>query len=146
MKRLFLCTIFVLSVTTLCHAQTPGCPTGHVCFTQTQANEIFDKLGQLVAAKDLIIKMQNERLTSDQTIANALKVIEGYKELEVVNGQIIIKKDQIIALYERVIQVQQQIIENLEKRLMQGKSAWQKFVSIIGKVGILLAGIAIGGL
>jgi len=98
----------------------------------------------LAAAKDVIIKFQNERLTSDAAIANALKVIEGWKEMDAINGQIILKKDQVIALYERVIQLQMNIIESLEKRLMKPKSAFNKFMDALKTVTFLLAGVALG--
>ncbi len=143
--------VFVLIILTLVFAgsaltqsATPECPPGRICFSQQQANEIFDKLSQLASAKDLIIKYQNERLTSDSTIANALKVIEGWKEMDAINGQIILKKDQVIALYERVIQLQMNIIESLEKRLMKPKSAFNKFMDALKTVTFLLAGVALG--
>lgn len=125
-------------------AQSPQCPVGWVCFTQVQANDIFDKLGQLVAAKDLNIKLLSERGVADQALANALKVIDGHIELHKVDDQIILKKDQIIALYEQVIKLQMTIIENLEKRLSKPKSTWDKIASVLKTVVTLAAGIALG--
>lgn len=122
----------------------PVCPQGHVCFTQPQANDIFEKLSQLVAAKDLILKLQTQAGTADTALANALKVIEGHVELHKVDDQIIVKKDQIIVLYERVMQIQMQIIENLEKRLMKPKSTWDKIGSVLKTIVTLAAGIALG--
>lgn len=115
-----------------------------MCFTQAQANEIFSKLNELVAAKDLIIKLQTQAGTADTALANALKVIEGHIELHKVDDQIIVKKDQIIVLYERVMQIQMQIIENLEKRLMKPKSTWDKIGSVLKTIVTLAAGIALG--
>lgn len=139
-----LCVVVLVTAIFVQSATAQTCPPDRVCFTQPQANEIFDKLNQLAAAKDVIIKFQNERLTSDAAIANALKVIEGWKEMDAINGQIILKKDQVIALYERVIQLQMNIIESLEKRLMKPKSAFNKFMDALKTVTFLLAGVALG--
>lgn len=136
--------MFAFAGSALTQSETRDCPAGLICFSQTQANAIFDKLTQLASAKDLIIKLQNERLTSDQTIANALKVIEGWKEMDAVNGQIIAKKDQIIQFYEKVMDLQMKIIENLESKLLKGKSAWGKFVDALKTVTFFLAGAALG--
>ena len=141
-------TIIITAFAFGASAQQPPlqCPTGSVCFTQAQANTIFDKLNELVAAKDLIIKLQTQAGTADTALANALKVIEGHVELQKVNDQIILKKDQIIVLYERVMQIQMQIIENLEKRLMKPRSPWGKFLDVLKTVTVFLAGAALGGI
>lgn len=145
MKKGLLILALTLLFAGIGQAQTV-CPSGFVCLPQAAANDIFDKLGQLVAAKDLIIKLQTQAGTADTTIANALKVIEGWKELDAVNGQIIVKKDEIIKLYERVMQIQMQIIENLEKRLMKGKSSFDKFIGVLKTIVTFAAGVALGGL
>lgn len=143
--KIWVISLAIVILFPLCaNSQTTACPVNMVCFEQKTANEIFDKLNQLVAAKDLIIKLQTERGTADTALANALKVVEGWKELDAVNGQIIAKKDQIITLYERVMQVQMQIIENLEKRLSRPKSPLDKIAGIIKDLGYVLAGIALG--
>ena len=141
-----ICMMMALSATTLSVSAQTSCPAGSVCFSQAQANEIFDKLNQFVAAKDLIIKLQTQAGTADTALANALKVIEGHVELQKVNDQIILKKDQIIVLYERVMQIQMQIIENLEKRLMKPRSPWGKFLDVLKTVTVFLAGVALGGI
>jgi hypothetical protein len=143
--------IFILAVFACCAisaaAQPPApapCPAGFVCLPQASANDIFDKLNQLVAAKDLIIKLQTQAGTADTALANALKVIEGHIELHAVNDQIILKKDQIILLYERVMALQMQIIENLEKRLTRGKTTLEKIAGVLKTIGYILAGAALG--
>lgn len=115
-----------------------------VCISQESANKCVSCATELIAARDVIAKFQVERATSlaEREAANTL--IKGLNDLIVVKDRIDAYKDQAFALYERVIAMQKGIIDDLEKRLMKPKSAWQKFVAILKNAAILLAGITLG--
>ncbi len=138
--------IFGLMLTFICATATAAqdCPAGNVCLPQATANEIFGKLNQLVAAKDLIAKLEKQTAQADAVIASAQRVIEDYKKLDAVNGMMIVKYEKIIELYEQTIKMYQNLVEKLEAKLNAPKSAFQKLVGILGKAVTLLAGVALG--
>ncbi len=120
------------------------CPSGMVCVPQETANRLYNIAEQLVAAKDVIIKMQSERGASDAALASALKTIEGWQSLDSINNTIIAKQKDVIALYEQTIKLYASLVENLEKRLSKPKSAWSRFVDVLKNAAILLAGVSLG--
>jgi hypothetical protein len=120
------------------------CPSGQVCIPQETANRLFDVASQLVEAKDVIAKMLAERGASDAAIASAMKTIEGWKNLDEINNTIIAKQRDVIALYERTIQLYAGLVDSLEKRLSKPKSAWSRLVDVLKNAAILLAGISLG--
>ena len=141
MKKYLIIAILSLTFAGASYAQ--ACPDGSVCFTQAQANDIFDKLSQLVAAKDAIAKLLAERGASDAVIASATRVIEDYKQLDAINGMMIVKFKQVIELYEKTLTMYASLVEKLEKKLDAPRSAWQKFVNAIKVIGYILAGAAL---
>lgn len=154
MRRTILITafLFFLGISTPAQ-QPPACPVGHVCITQELANKLFVTVDQLLAAKDLIAKLQAAGSTDATALAQALKVIEGWKEVDAVNGLIIIKYERVIALYEKVVALHEKaldtafkIIERLETQLNKPKSAWKKFLGGLKRAFDILTGIVIGKL
>lgn len=137
---LFVIGAFAWSV----NAQAVDCPTGMVCIPQATFNKTLDRLEELVASKDVIAKMLTERGASEAALNSALKTIEGWKSLDEINNVIILKQKDVIALYEKVITMYQNVVEKLEQRLAKPKSAWQKFVGILKTAATLLSGIALG--
>lgn len=115
-----------------------------VCISQTAANKCVSAAAELIEARNVIAKFQEERAASIAERAAAKTVIQGLNDLIAVKDRIDAYKDQAFALYERVIAMQKGIIDDLEKRLMKPKSAWQKFVAILKNAAILLAGITLG--
>jgi hypothetical protein len=120
------------------------CPAGKVCVDQATANKLFDAVNQLISAKDVINKMLQERNSSDATIAAANKVIDAMNQREEINGQIILKLKDLNAVYEKVIALQQTIIEKLTTQLNKPKSAFSKFMTALKEIGYLAAGVLIG--
>lgn len=141
---LFVGIVFFFQVGAM--AQTVGCPAGQVCLDQATAREIFDKLSQLIASKDLIIKLQSERGTSDVALQKALAIIEQWKEVDSINTLMQTKYQAIITLYENTLKMAFEIIDRQAKQLNRGKSAWDKFVGVITKVANVLIGVGIGRL
>lgn len=125
-------------------AQSSSCPQGMVCYSQDQNNQIFQKLTELANARDVIAKMLSERNASDAAIASANKLIEVYKQMDVINGQIVAKQSQVIALYEQTIKLYANLVEKLQTQLNKPKSAWQKFLSTVRDIALLAVGLTIG--
>lgn len=138
---LILAAFFVFATAT---AAQDVCPAGKVCIDQTTANRLFNTVEQLVEAKDVIAKMLQERGASDAAINSALKVIEGWKQLDAINNTIILKQKDVIALYERTLKMYADLVEKLEARLMKPKSAFSKLMDAIKTVLTLAAGVALG--
>lgn len=117
---------------------------GFICLPQAQANSVFERLEQLVAAKDTIAKLLAERGASDAVIASAQRVIEDFKQLDAINGMMIVKYKMVIDLYEKTLTMYAALVEKLETMLNKKQSAWQKLASALGKIATLLAGVALG--
>jgi hypothetical protein len=127
------------------HAQTV-CPQGEVCYTPTQNADILQKLNELINARDVIAKFTVERAASSSTIDAANKIIDAYKQMDVINGQIIAKQKDVMALYENTLKLQAELIDKLMLKINAPKSAWQKFISAVRDIAILAAGLSIGRL
>lgn len=149
-KFILVCTI-VLGFAIPALSQTTDCPADKVCISQQTANTLFKAATDLVAAKDAIIKMMAERGTTDAELIKALKLVDEWKEVDVVNGQMILKHEQIEALYEKTITLYQKaldnafaIIDKLNTQLHGKKSVWSQFLSGLKTTLTILAGIGIG--
>ena len=144
MRKTLLCLTLVFCGALVTFAQSTQCPQGQVCLDQATANDIYKKPDELVAAKDAINKMLAERNASDAAINAANMLIESYKQQDAVNGQIVLKYKDAMAMYEQVVKMQQQVIDSLTKRLNAPKSTFAKVMTVIKEIGILLAGVTIG--
>lgn len=133
--------VFILACGLTAFAQ---CPPEHVCITQADANKIFAKLTELVDAKEAIVKLTAERMQSDAVIASAQKVIADFTALDNTHKMQIAKYENIVALYEKVITMYQSLVDKLEKKIDAPRSAWQKLVSILKTVTVLITGVTIG--
>lgn len=139
---LILITLLLLAYSQAVHAQT--CPQGSVCYTQDQNNEILKQLNAFVAAKDLIVKLQAEGIKSDSAIAAANNLIAALNQRDEINGQIILKYKDVIALQDKVIAMYQAIVDKMQAQLNKPKSAWQKFIQTLREVAYLAGGILLG--
>jgi hypothetical protein len=115
-----------------------------VCLPQEAANKLLQVAEQLIAAKDVIAKMQIQNATGDAVIASAQRVIEDYKKLDEINQMMIVKYKDIVALYERTLMLYSGLVEKLEEKLSKPKTGWNKFLDILKHAAILLSGIALG--
>ena len=122
------------------------CSAGSVCVSQSTIDSASAAITELIAARDVIKKFEAERVmtTAERTAAQVL--IKNLNDVIDVRGRIIGEYESMIKLYKSVIDMQGQIIERLEKQLMKGKSGWQKFVGILEKVVLVLAGAGLSGL
>ncbi len=137
MKTLFL--IMVLSISAFAQ-----CETGSVCISQETINKAALVADKLRVANEVIEKFQIERGASLAEREASQVLIKGLNELILTKDKIIIEYERINALYSKVIEFQNQIIENLEKRLNKPRTTWQKFLKVLKEVALVIAGIAIG--
>lgn len=142
-KRIFIIAIVLIAGAISISAQGV-CPADKVCISQETANKLFTTVDQLIAAKDLITKLTNERSTSDVALAKALHVIEEWKEVDVVNGMIQAKYEKMMDLYEKTVTLAFSVIEKLQTQLNKPKSGWNKFLDGVKQVLTIVVGIVIG--
>lgn len=139
-----LLTLTICFILTLSAKAQDTCPQGQVCLPQATANKLLSTVEQLIAAKDTIAKLLNERGQSDAVIASANRVIEDYKQLDAINGMIVAKQKLVIDLYEKTLTMYASLVEKMEVQMNKGKTGWQKFTAVLGKIAVLLAGVLIG--
>lgn len=142
--RITVYTLVVYLAFTISAQAQDVCPADTVCLPQQTANKLLDSVNQLIEAKTLIAKLLTERGASDAVIASANRVIEDYKVLDGINTLQVTKYKDMMALCERVIALYASVVDKLETQLNKPKSGWAKFVGILEKVVVLLAGAALG--
>lgn len=115
-------------------------------------------LNDATKAFALVVELR-DALEKERTASGATTVVKAalQAQIDALNGLIVIKdrkeavyqslldlRDQAFAVYEKVIKIQADMIERLTTQLNKPQSGWQKFVRIIEKVVIILAGVALG--
>ena len=115
-----------------------------VCISQEAANKCVKAAAELIEARNVIQEFQKERAASIAEREKAAVVIAGLNELVVVKDRVIASYEQINTLYKQVIELQQGIILELEKRLTKPKSAFGKFMDALKTLTYFLAGAALG--
>ncbi len=146
--RTILCLgcIYLASIVGI-NAQCVATPTD-ACIEVHQS--LLDRSSQvateLKAARDVIAKFETER-TFTEAERNAAKTLTAsLNEALDVRGRIIADQERMQTIYQRVIDMQSEIIERLEKQLSKGKSGFQKLAGILEKVVLVLAGAGLAGL
>lgn len=142
MKRLII--VFTLLLFFTVSAKAQDCPTGMVCLPQVEANKLFDVVNRLVAAEDALRKLQLSSGATEVALARALSVIGKHEEREAINGTIILKLKDLVAVSEQITELWKKYALDLEKRLNKPKSTWDKIGGILKRAADILAGIAIG--
>lgn len=143
--RLKLCFLIILFIGAVAGVKAQDvCPIGQVCLPQATANRLLDTVNQLIAAKDLISKLTNERGASDAVIASANRIIDDYKKLDDINGMMILKYKDIIALYEKTMAMYVSLVEKLTAQINKPKTGWQKLLATLERIADIAAGIALG--
>lgn len=142
MKIFLILTILFIGTFTV-NAQTV-CPQGEVCYTPAQNADILQKLNELIAARDVIAKFTAERAASSATIDAANKVIDAYKQMDVINGQIIAKQKDVMVLYETTMKLYAELVEKMQIQLNKPKSGFDKFMAALKEIALIAAGVVIG--
>ena len=115
-----------------------------VCISQDAANKCVAAAAELIEARKVITDFQKERAASVAEREAASVLIKGLNDLIAVKDRIEVEREKMTALYERVIQMQQGIIDRLEQRLAKPKSGFSKFLDALKAVGYILAGVSLG--
>ncbi len=115
-----------------------------VCINQSAANSCASAVAQLIEARKAISEFTAERATSLAERQAAAKVIEGLNALNIVKDRVTASYEQINTLYRQAIDLQQTIILNLERQLNKPRSAFDKFISTLKTLAVLLAGVSLG--
>ena len=145
MKKLILITAFSLFAAISLSAQcvdTADDPC--VSIKQSTVNRSAQVADELIAARDAIVKFKTERAATDAERAAATVLIKGLNDLVATKDLIIVQYEKINELYKKAIDFQQVIIERLEKQLNRPKSGWQKFLTTLKEIALVLAGAALG--
>lgn len=109
-----------------------------------KALDEIPKLRDLVTKYEAQVKLTDaERLAAQGLIAalNAVIDVRGKMIADLESFQI-----KMFAAYEKVIAMQQALIDKLTADLNRPKSGWKKFVQAIREIGFILAGVSLGRL
>lgn len=115
-----------------------------VSIKQSTVNKSAQVADELIAARDAIVKFKTERAATDAERAAATVLIKGLNDLIATKDLIIAQYEKINELYKKAIDFQQIIIERLEKQLSKPKTGWQKFLTTLKEIALVLAGAALG--
>ena len=147
MKRIILtigfCILLTLGINAQCVA-TDADPCLSV--NQSTINKAGRVADELAAARDAIAKFTISTAASDAERAAAMVLVKGLNDLISTKDKIIAEYEAINELYKKAINFQAVLIERLQNQLMKPKTGWQKFVGVLEKIVVLLAGVAIGAL
>lgn len=146
MKKLILITIFLISASGI-NAQCVPTPTDNcVSVHQSVLDRAAKAIDELTEARKAISALQNVQTATDAE-RTAYKNLADVTETAIsVLQKGITDRDKVIELQQKAIEALSQLVEKLDKQLMRPKSGWSKFVGVVEKVVVLLAGVAIGGL
>lgn len=143
MKKLILFSILFLSAPVYSQCvERAGDPC--IPVNQSFIDDSTKAFTLLAAKSDTIEKLLTERNASGASL-DALKLVNAaLHEVLALKD----KKDEINAkmliLYEKVIAMQDALIDKMEKRLNKGKGFWDKVLNVIKQVAYIAAGIALG--
>lgn len=146
MKRILLtlvtCFVLTLAVSGQC-VSTPDDPC--ISVKQSLIDRAAAAANELQHARDVIAAFELERATSqaERIAANAL--IKSLNDVLDVRGRIIAEYERMQTVYQKVIDMQAQLIERQFALLNKGKSGWDKFFEVLKTVGAIALGIALAG-
>lgn len=115
-----------------------------VLVNQTVIDRASAAVTELVAARDVIVKFQNERLATDAEREAAKTLVKSLNDVLDVRGRIIAEYDRMAVVYQKVIDMQTALIDRLTREINKPKSSWQKLASALKTVMVLATGITLG--
>jgi hypothetical protein len=134
---------FVATSTAQC-VSTPDDPC--VSVKQSLIDRAAATATELKHARDVIAAFELERATSQAERIAAQALIKSLNDVMDVRGRIITEYERMQVVYQKVIDMQAQLIERQSALLNKGKSGWDKFLVVLKTVGAIALGIVIGGL
>ena len=132
-----------LVLATVVSGQT-SCPDGSQCVSNETITKAAQVADELRSSRDVIAKFQIERSATEAERAAAQVLIKGLNDLLATKDKIIGEYERINELYKKAIDFQQIIIERYEKMLNKPKSGFQKFLTTLKEIALVLAGITLG--
>lgn len=123
---------------------THGQDEPKVCISQEAANKCVSAAAELIEARKVIENFMKERAASIAEREAAAVLIKGFNDLIAVKDRIDAYKDQAFEFAQKVIAMQQGIIEQLEKRLNKPRSGFSKFMDALKAVAYIVVGISLG--
>lgn len=151
MKNILLTSAICFILTLAVHSQTVSPTPAKVLVDQSFIDSATKAFVEVVALRDALQKEQLANGASAVTKAalqtqidalNGLMVI--YERKDAVYESLLTLRDKAFEVYERIVKIQADMIEKLSTQLGRGKTGWQKFTAALGKIAVLLAGVAIG--
>lgn len=144
MKNILLALTFSLTFALTFSGDVRAQDEPKVCISQEAANKCVTVAAELIEARKVIADFQRLDAKSVAEREAAGVLIKGLNDLIAVKDRIETEREKMMALYERVIAMQQGIIDQLEKRLNRPKSGFSKFLDVLKAVGYILAGVSLG--
>jgi hypothetical protein len=121
---------------------------GFACASQSTFDRMSKALDELAASRDALQKFTNERAANDALNAASLQVIKAANDVIAFKDKVIADQDAFIVkmtnAYDKVITLQQVLIDKLTAQLSKPTSAWSKFVQTVEKITMIALGITIG--
>ncbi len=115
-----------------------------VCVSDGYYNDSVKAFKELTALRDALAKQIAAGVKSDTDRAALEEIVKSLNELIVVKDRIQSASEQLIQTYQKIIQIQDQMIDKLQKQLSKPKSTFQKIMDVLKEITILAAGITIG--
>lgn len=119
-------------------------PTPNLVVDQKYIDDCTKAFDEVVALRAAVLefrvvgaKTSAERVTSDA-------LIKGLNELLSIKDRTIAAYEMKEKVYDSIIKLQSDMIDRMAKQLSQGKTAWQKFASVLKTVVVLAAGVTFG--
>jgi hypothetical protein len=119
-------------------------PAGKVVVDQEfvdDANKVFT---EIVGLRDALQKFLVERARTEQERASADALIKGLNELLDIRKQIVLAMADLNAIYAKIIEFQNTIIDRMISRALKPKGFFQKFLDGLKEIAKALLYIAIG--
>ena len=142
--KVLLFAIFLLAPI-VTYSQCTSTPTDPcVPVNQSILDRASKGLKELASARDALQKFTNERAANDALNATSLQVIKAANEVIAYKDNVIASQERLAVAYEKIIQLQQVLIDRLTAQMSKPTSAWQKFSQAVKEIGLLVLGVTVG--
>lgn len=136
--KLFLMILFALFVPLAVNGQDSVTVSRQFFEDATRAFDL------VVQQREALAKYAEERAASLAERQKAEMLIKALDELIEIKNRTLVAKDDLIRVYQAIIDTQAKIIDKLEKYINKPKGFWQKLAQTLKEIAILAGGILIG--
>lgn len=134
---------FISIFNTIGYSQQPT-PTPQVVVSQTFVDDATKAFTEVVVLRDTVNKFMVERAKTDAEREGAKILIASLNEAIAVRDKIHDANLQLIAIYDKIIKIQNDIIDKLSNQLNKPKGFFSKLLDKIKEVALLATGIILG--